>query len=186
MPLRTFDLGELHTRTDAITVGAGKEMSETTRVCLHHAAAATPAKCSVHFRRQRTGQAVVGRAKLKWTPPTAQELACHADSNAAAERAACGVTVLLTGALTHYQVISRSQRGHFCDYWMGPSGEMPFGRRASRLEVSGILNGTDGQVRQRIKEKAKQLGKLKNKATWPGYVSVVEFSRFEVHYRRVL
>ena len=79
-------------------------------------------------------------------------------------------------ALTDYQVIQRSPKTTGFDYWLGEKGQSyPFQKKA-RLEVSGILKGTNAQVNRRLKEKFNQV-KKSDITDLPAVVVIVEFSQ---------
>ena len=69
-------------------------------------------------------------------------------------------------------------------YHAGLSFVLPFGfQQMYRLEVSGILKGSKGQINQRLKEKVEQTKKSDN-LNLPAYVVIVEFSQPLVNIRK--
>lgn len=100
------------------------------------------------------------------------------DAEYTTEHAACGVALLLICDLTEYTVIEKSQKGNGFDYWIGTEeeneDEPPSLENKIRLEVSGIRKGTDGDIKARVNEKSRRLGRFPN--TLPAYIIVVEFS----------
>ena len=86
-----------------------------------------------------------------------------------------GIAVLIAKSAIGYEVIRRSRRGDGFDYWLGAWGETEFVAQAG-LEVSGIRNGSDRQVRARVREKRLQFNQG-GRQRWSTYVIVVEFSR---------
>jgi hypothetical protein len=86
---------------------------------------------------------------------------------------AVGIAVLLAKKEIGYAVIERSRKGTGFDYWMGDDSEIPFQNKA-RLEISGIRNGNDNEIKARVKQKLKQTDR--SDGYLPAYVIVVEFS----------
>lgn len=100
------------------------------------------------------------------------------DAEEAVEYGATCIAILLAISNTGYNTIERSYKGTGFDYWLGSADEtyeLPFQRKA-RLEISGIMNGDSKLVNRRAKEKVKQTD-VSDKAGFPAYVIVVEFSR---------
>ena len=59
-------------------------------------------------------------------------------------------------------------------FWLGSKNfQAPYLQKKARLEVSGILCGTDGVINSRIKLKLKQTER--SDGTLPAYIVVVEF-----------
>ena len=100
------------------------------------------------------------------------------DSEETTEHAACGIALLLICDLTGYTVIGRSRKKNGFDYWIGTEeeneDEPPSLENKIRLEVSGICKGTSGDIKARINEKSRRLGRFPNPL--PAYIIVVEFS----------
>jgi hypothetical protein len=106
---------------------------------------------------------------------TEQVLNSWDDLQEATEYGACGVAILLVLKLTPFTVIRRARKGTGIDYWLGrKNADKPF-QDAARLEISGILQGSDGQVKSRISTKKKQTEA--SDYGLPAYVVVVEFSQ---------
>ena len=102
----------------------------------------------------------------------------YEDLERATELGAYGVAILLVKDQTGLTAIRQSRKGTGFDYWLGPDGaddQLVF-QNAARLEVSGILSGTDSQFLTRVKQKLKQTEASDNSGL-PAYACVVEFSR---------
>ncbi len=86
------------------------------------------------------------------------------------------MAILMIKEATGQVVIERSKKGMGFDYWISDSDNdldaLPF-EGAARLEVSGILQGTKGQIDSRMKQKKNQIKPTDHLA--PGFVAVVEF-----------
>lgn len=116
---------------------------------------------------------------LRWPAPTEtmRERAYH-DMERATELGACGVAILLVRDQTGLTAVQQSRKGNGFDYWLGPEGaddQLVF-QNAARLEVSGILSGTDSQFLTRVKQKLKQT-EVSDNTRLPAYACVIEFGR---------
>jgi hypothetical protein len=110
-----------------------------------------------------------------WTCVNYQTKRCWNDIPVTTEHGAYGIAFLLIRLLTPFTVIERSRKGPGFDYWLGEEDDSLFQKKA-RLEVSGILCGTEGEVNSRVKQKLEQTNPSDQKGL-PAYIVVVEFSR---------
>ena len=94
----------------------------------------------------------------------------------AVEDGAYGLAILVIRQLTPYKVIKQSFRGTGFDYWLGEHDDFPPFQEKARLEVSGILKGTAGQLNWRMNEKIKQTTKSDGTKK-PAFIAIVEFSQ---------
>jgi len=95
------------------------------------------------------------------------------DIDEAVEWGAIALALYLTPKITGHQVLQRSSKGPGFDYWLGDRSELPFKNKA-RLEVSGMLRGTESDVAYRIAAKMKQTHR--SEATGlPAIIAVTEF-----------
>ncbi|MEL6492626.1 MAG: hypothetical protein AAFQ95_21975 [Cyanobacteria bacterium J06621_3] len=102
----------------------------------------------------------------------------NADKEVATEYGAYGISALVMPSLTGLTVIERSVkgRGFGFDFWLGDvSAEQGMFQRKARLEVSGIRQGSESDVRSRVRVKLKQISPSDEVA--PGYVAVIEFGK---------
>jgi hypothetical protein len=83
--------------------------------------------------------------------------------------------MLVLEKLTSLKVTKQSQKRTGFNYWLGKGKEEGV-QGLARLEVSGILKGTKGQINQRLKEKMQQTQKSDN-LNIPPYIVIVEFSQ---------
>lgn len=111
---------------------------------------------------------------LYWPTVTAKMISTWADLEDAVEHGAYGLAFLLVISITGLTVIERSIKGTGFDYWIGVDNLFPFQNKA-RLEVSGILNGSNRTIRARLKEKIEQTKKSDN-LSLQAYIVIVEFS----------
>ena len=132
---------------------------------------------------------------LAWPPVSPQARRTWNDPAETTEDGAVGLAALLAWREIGWPVILRSWKGSGFDYWLGDrnAGQVSPTERAAtaalrsllrddslivrgRLEVSGIREGGDAAVRQRVRDKLRQ---IRQGDAWPlpGFVLVVEFSR---------
>lgn len=116
-----------------------------------------------------------GQFKLVWKKITQQIRSSRNDLEDAVEGGACCLAMLVIEKLTSLKVTKQSQKRTGFDYWLGEGNE-PGIQGLARLEVSGILKGTKGQINQRLKEKMRQTQKSDN-LNIPAYIVIVEFSQ---------
>ena len=81
--------------------------------------------------------------------------------------------------LTGLLVIERSKKGPGFDYWLGEADDDRLFAGKARLEVSGILSGSAGEITTRVKQKKNQIKPSAHLA--PGYVAIVEFGKPTTH-----
>jgi hypothetical protein len=117
-----------------------------------------------------------GSFLLYWETLTEQYFRTCADLQEATEYGAYGIAILMIRELTGKTVLQRSAKGPGFDFWVGDeeTDELPF-QGLTRLEVSGILNGSAADVRVRVSVKKKQV--RPSDALGPAFIVVVEFSR---------
>lgn len=132
---------------------------------------------------------------LAWPPVSPQARRTWNDPEETTEDGAVGLAALLAWREIGWPVVLRSWKGTGFDYWLGDrdTGQVSPAERAAtaalrsllrddnlivrgRLEVSGIREGGDAAVRQRVRDKLRQ---IRQGDVWPlpGFVIVVEFSR---------
>ncbi len=133
--------------------------------------------------------------RVMWTRPTPQAFRGWNDPVEAVEDGAAGIAVMLSNALLEQLVILHSRRGTGFDYFLGDRNmaNMTEAEEAvttslapllideqltvrGRLEVSGIMSGTDTQISGRVNQKLLQTDASDHLGI-PAYVIVVEFGR---------
>lgn len=168
---------DLNLLSDGIAPGLSSHMggvlAEAAAVCLEK-----------NEHRQGVTLAVIGdkndSVSLEWTATTNQTRNTHYDLQDATEDGACGIAIALLRHLDSKLVLRRTwkgkgeDRGH--DYWLGsPENEnLPPFQKNTRLEVSGILNGDDNELKKRLREKYKQV--QTSTSSVPGLAVVVMFN----------
>ena len=118
---------------------------------------------------------------IYWSAVTDQHRRTYNDLPEATEMGATGVAILIVRAVTGKKAIERSKKGTGFDYWVGDTDddELIFSNKA-RLEVSGILNGTDTEIAGRLKKKNAQV-QITDHLGVPAYVAIIEFGQPKAH-----
>lgn len=163
----TFD--RLEEGFPGLSGSRGKQLAEASIVCFEHCNHNKKAEikvsgykdCNILFQWQ-----IEVTDQMRNTYNDFQELT---------EEAACGVAILLVLKLTGYEVVQRSKKGTGVDYWLSHKDSgLPF-QRAARLEVSGILKGTEKELNQRLNIKKKQT--TPSDGYLPVFITIVEFTQ---------
>ncbi len=157
----------------AVTELLAGSLCEAAAVCLfrcEHDASNT--RLHLHLARSRIS---AGSTRLEWQAPSERLLRARADLVRATEDGACAVAMLAVTGNTEFEVVSQSQRGTGADYWLGPKSCQPFeAGRSARLEVSGILKGSETDLEKRVREK-KERFKRRPGGNIRTMICVVEF-----------
>jgi hypothetical protein len=113
---------------------------------------------------------------LSWQSLTEKDYRTCGDPHEATEYGACAIAILVVREMMGKTVIERSAIGTGFDFWIGDEEavELPF-QGLTRMEVSGILNGSAADVRARVRVKRKQVAP--SNAWGPALIAIVEFSR---------
>lgn len=171
-----------------ITAEKGADLAQAGAVCLEE-------------RGHAQGVALVVRGSLSnsyrlvWTPATAHARRTWSDDTEATEHGAAGIAALLAIREISFLVVLRSWKGTGFDYWLGDYDiiDMSYVERRitddlaifleddgiavrARTEVSGIRDGNDYTVNQKVNEKLEQMGRSDHLGI-PAYAIVVEFGR---------
>jgi len=166
---KKVNLAALSEGMPGLTVASGQVLAEAAAVCLEDQKHQTGVSLS-------NAGLTPGNLQVEWLSVDDQQRRSHADMQEATERGACGVAILVVKEATGLVVVERSRKGTGFDYWVGDkdtdSDGLPF-EGLARLEVSGILAGTQRQIDARMKQKKAQIKPTDKMA--PGYVAVVEF-----------
>lgn len=171
MAIVVLDLRDLEQGIPALTEALGRVHAEAAAICLEDRS------------HRETVQLIVrkvddGQFFLRWPDITDVMRRAYNDLELATELGAYGVAILLVRDLTGLTVIRQSRKGTGFDYWLGKDDEantLAF-QDTARLEVSGILSGTESQFTTRLKQKLKQT-EASDETRLPAYAVVVEFGR---------
>ena len=162
-----LDLSELGDGSiPAITPAVGNMLAEGAGVCLESQGHALGVELVV-----RGGES--GSYPLTWTPVTDQALRAWADDRNATKHGAEAIAVLLAIHDLGYAEVEASRQGTGIDYWLGEPSDDIF-EPTGRLEVSGIRQGTESDVRTRVNQKLRQTDRSDTTGK-PAVVIVVEF-----------
>lgn len=164
---RRISLSSLHRGVPAISADYGKTCAQAGTVCLDNRGHNSPTKLRVSGIKSEA-------FRLSWPYPSTRDVRCWNDLQDATEFGAYALAFLLVKKLTRFTAIERSRKGTGFDYWLGKNVGPPFQKKA-RLEVSGILSGTDSQVSTRVKEKLRQTAPSAGRL--PAFVVVAEFGQ---------
>jgi hypothetical protein len=163
----TFNLTALAEGTMPwLSSACGAQLAEAAAVCLEN----REHKSGVTFRL--TGMKV-HQFLMEWPIVDDQARRSHRDLQEATERGAYGIAILIVCDLTGMVVVERSKKGPGFDYWLGDDDDAELFVGKARLEVSGILVGSNAVVQRRVRQKKEQIKPSDHLA--PGYVAVVEF-----------
>ena len=165
----TLDLNELATgNISAITPALGAALAEAGGVCLELQGHAQGVLLNVRGISS-------SQYALSWSAVTGQARRSWGDEREAAEKGAEAIALWLARPATGLEVIRRARQGDGFDYWLGTSTATDFVPEAG-LEVSGIMKGTEGDIRRRVQEKLQQANRPIDQG-WDTFAIVVEFSR---------
>jgi len=156
-----------------ITSALGETFAEAAAVCLEDQNHIPEAPLVIKGHANTT-------YNLSWEPTNDQQKRAWADLQDATEQGAYGIAALLIAQCTDLHVVERSEKGTGFDFWLakkvaGEDDNPNFLQNRERMEVSGILSGTDAQINARIKEKVAQTSQSDGMGI-PAWVAVIEFS----------
>jgi hypothetical protein len=113
---------------------------------------------------------------LSWESLTVQHHRTCADLQESTEYGAYAIAFLIIREITGKTVLERSAKGPGFDFWIGDEEpvDLPF-QGLTRLEVSGILSGSDADVQARARVKRRQVAP--SDAWGPALIAIIEFGR---------
>ena len=167
--LVVLDLRSLESGMPALTPALGRVHAEAAAACLDNQGHREPVALSV---RRIDGPGFI----LRWPELTETMRRAYNDLERATELGAYGIAIMLIKEQTGLAVVWQSKKGTGFDYWLGPveaEDQLVF-QNSARLEVSGILSGTESQFLTRVKQKLKQTT-ASDETGLPAYAVVVEF-----------
>jgi hypothetical protein len=149
-----------------ISTAGGTYFAEAAEFCLHHHGHAKPVLINIRGMLHDS-------IPLEWEAVDAQIASrTHGDAKRAAEDGAYGVAIVLATETTGIPSAMKVPQGTGFDYWLTSGDENNFFE--ARLEVSGLLKGSQAQIAQREKTKLQQT-KRSDDTRLPAYVCIVEF-----------
>lgn len=166
--IRSVSLDLLRSGFPQVPPACGELHAQAASVCLAHHGHPTGVLPTISGDFSET-------VRVEWTDEIDEAVIRYwADLTEAVEQGAVGIAILLARLLGGYTVVERAVKGTGIDWWMGRTDDPLFQRKA-RLEVSGILGATAGQVAARAAAKVEQT-KQSDDSGLEAYVVVVEFS----------
>jgi len=164
--MKTLDLQILQQGKNGLTPLNAGFLVEAASICLHHNGHVLSADLTnegYYNKLYRIHCAEVNSGTIN----------SYKDLQEATEYGACAIALAIM--LTEEDwIIQRAVKGDGFDYWLGQTEEtLPFQNKA-RLEVSGILTGTDTQMNSRLEMKLAQT-KVSDRLGIPAFAVIVEF-----------
>ena len=149
-PLALLELHRLvELKSSGMTRAQGAAFAEAAAYCLEERGHMQGVELSVDGDVRATFE-------LTWKRLPSNADAAYGDESEATEQGAVALAILLARIHLSYEVIARSWKDTGYDYLMKKVEPEPTGTIA-RLEVSGIRQGTAGEINQRIRRKARQV-----------------------------
>ena len=151
----------------AVTPALGNLLAEAGGVCLESQGHTQGVRLNVRGYRANS-------YALTWQSITSEQARRTWNNHIrATELGAEGIAVLLARREIGHEVIESSWIGTGFDYWLGDESDTTLQRKA-RLEVSGIRQGNDRTIRERVRGKLVQTNPS-DPSQLPAYVIVVAF-----------
>lgn len=170
-----LDLNDLSSGQPAIDPALGQVFALTAGICLEKRGHSPGVTLSIKGY-------IEGSETLIW-PPITQQARLSFDQNEAIEQGATGIAVLLIRQRIGLVTVQRSAIGEGIDYWMGhAAASLESAQPVARLEISGVLNGGDSDIRRRVRDKLDQTARTDGDL--PAYVVVVGFRQPVAEVRR--
>lgn len=168
-------LQQLSEGLPGITPEVGAALIQACTVCLHDRGHQDEVVLTIRGIHSRT-------FILRWRPQdvTDQVRRTWNDLQEATEDGAACLACLLVLKLTEFTVIERSRKKTGFDYWLGHDNDTQLFNRDGRLEVSGILKGTDADINKRVKMKINQTSRTAHLGL-PALAVVIEFGNPVAH-----
>ena len=169
--LPLLDLGLLgQAQGPGVSEVKGRELAEAAAFCL---------STSGHVQgvNLRVVGVQVGEYQVTWRKLPDNVAAARNDLQEATEDGAMGLAILLVRTHMRYEIMLRARKGLGYDYHIRKLGSDPR-CPLTRLEISGILKGSTGDVTRRVNEKVRQVNAGASSGDdSPAFVIVIEFSR---------
>jgi len=168
MPTETINVYDLKNISYLSAIKC-EDFSEAAAVCLDYHKHPQEVVISLEMGKEKI------QFKLTWKAVTQQIRDSRNDMDYTVENGAYCLAMMVIKKITDYMVIKQSKKGTGFDYWIVKTPITTGFQEEARLEVSGILRGTKGQINQRMREKVKQTNKS-DRLRLPAFIVVVEFS----------
>ena len=166
--LTKFTFQPLKTGEFGLTKAGGTLLAEAAAFCLDHHSHLTPVVFAVRVTFQFLASSLGTLSPNSTKPPM---LMCRKPP----KWGASGIAILVATRLAGVRFVQRSAKGSGVDYWLGnESDDDGLFQKKARLEVSGILVGTNSEMQRRLKRKLAQTAPS-DSTSLPAYVAIVEF-----------
>lgn len=167
---RRITLSSLRDGMPGLTPAWGGVMAEAASVCLESQGHGlwVDLKVEGEFREEF----IVERLGI-----SVQMRNAHRNEEKTTEHGAYGIALLTLVQLTGQTVLSQSWKWTGFDYTFGSEQEEDLFQEATRLEISGIRQGTERAIRTRVQEKLTQMRSRRSSGLARSLVAIVEFSR---------
>jgi hypothetical protein len=141
----------MDTRHRALTPSIAGMYQEAASVCLsrHHNSPVTVVL---------SDNGMLSTADISWVTPTSQMRDAYANKTDTTEYGAYGCVIAGVEHLKGLFAVRRAETGTGADYYVGPMGSgIDDLESCFRLEVSGVSDGNDQEVRRRLLQKVAQV-----------------------------
>jgi len=176
--IKNLDLEKIRNCIPALSKSWAESRFEATIFCLDHNKHQSGIEC-VHNGNNYN-------FKLLWKSKVTDTIKrTWNDIQDATEAGAEGMAALFADELTPYEIILRSAKKTGIDYWLGykNSGHLIY-QKSARLEISGLINGSNSEFYNRIKDKKKQTEKSLN-TKLPAYIAITDFGTPRIAFEKV-
>ncbi|NJB87079.1 hypothetical protein GGR26_002856 [Lewinella marina] len=176
--MKKIDIEKIRNCTPALTKSWSEQRLEAALFCLDHNSHKTGVECL------DTSQSL--KYELRWHTEISEAMKrTHNDVQDATEMGAEGMAALFADELTPYQIIIRSAKRTGIDYWLGDKQrKILLYQKSARLEVSGLINGSDAEFARRIKKKKEQTMQSRS-SKLPAYVAITDFGKPRIAFEKV-
>jgi hypothetical protein len=176
--LKNLDLERIRDCSPALSKSWSEARFEAAIFCLNYNGHTSNIEC------EHTGNR--NKYKLLWVSRVTDTIkrTCH-DIQEATEHGAEGMAALFTKELTPYEMILRSTKRTGFDYWLGNlQNDTLIYQQSARLEISGLIRGSNSEFCSRIKNKKKQTEKSLD-TKLPAYVAIIDFGTPRIAFEKV-
>jgi hypothetical protein len=169
-----LDLAALRQPMPALTEHGGGAMAEAASVCFAIKGHPSLVPMTVFLKLERESQLT---CRVLCLTITDAMLRAYDDLQDATEDGAYGVAILLLKTIEGFSVVRRARKRSGFDYWLGYAHD-PALQNKARLEVSGIIEGDESEIRARVAQKLRQTDRSDDTGL-PASVVVVSYVKPE-------
>lgn len=176
--IKEVDLEKIRSCTPALSKSWSEARFEAAIFCLDHNKHEPGIEC-LHTSKQKS-------YRLSWVSEVSDTVKrTWNDVQDATEMGAEGMAALFADELTPYQIIIRAAKKTGIDYWLGhkDTGPLIF-QKSARLEISGLIKGSNSEFETRLKKKKQQTEKSLD-TKLPAYVAITDFGYPRIAFEQV-